>query len=89
MKKFDTNAFQRLGGASSKRLRHDLGQEMLEKASAEQLTPSQLTTAFFNDLEGSWFGNRGWPKGRGLSGDRRTQNCGVWPPSRNHDFHRL
>ncbi|UTW13453.1 heme-binding protein [Marinobacterium rhizophilum] len=60
MKKFDTNGFQRLGGASSKRLRHDLGQALLEQAPCDSLTPAQSTTQLFNDLEGSWFGNRGW-----------------------------
>jgi hypothetical protein len=60
MHKFDTNAFQRLGGASSRLLLHDPAQELLERAANERLTPSQETSQFFNDLQGSWFGNQGW-----------------------------
>nr|WP_067291452.1 heme-binding protein [Marinobacterium profundum] len=60
MKSFDTNAFQRLGGASSRRLSQDPGQELLESTATVSLTPSQLTTQFFNDLQGNWFGNKGW-----------------------------
>ncbi|WP_445395907.1 heme-binding protein [Zobellella sp. An-6] len=60
MKPFDTNEFQRLGGASSRLLSQDPGQQLLAQAPAASLTPSQLTTQFFNDLEGSWFGNKGW-----------------------------
>lgn len=60
MKKFDTNEFQRLGGISSRLLRHDPGQELLEKAASEKLSPAQATSQFFNDLEGDWFGNKGW-----------------------------
>ncbi|NMH63906.1 heme-binding protein [Shewanella salipaludis] len=60
MKKFDINEFQRLSGASSKRLRHDPGQALLEKTPSASLTPEQQTTQFFNDLQGDWFGSKGW-----------------------------
>lgn len=60
MKKFDINAFQRLGGVSSRLLRHDLEQELLQKAAGEKLSPARETSLFFNDLEGAWFGNKGW-----------------------------
>ncbi|MFC6671117.1 heme-binding protein [Marinobacterium aestuariivivens] len=60
MKKFDINDFQRLGGISSKLLHQDPAQELLEKAPAGKRTAAQETTLFFNDLEGDWFGNKGW-----------------------------
>lgn len=54
MANFETSGFRRASGSSLKELLNDT------RTSKELLTPEELTQELWNELEGSWVGNKGW-----------------------------
>lgn len=54
MANFETSGFRRASGSSLKELLNDT------RTAKELLTPEELTQELWNELEGSWVGNKGW-----------------------------
>ena len=63
MTNFKKKDFKRLSGTSVKRLSHDIAQKLADDDAAKarrKLTNAELTTELWNELQGTWVGNKGW-----------------------------
>lgn len=55
--------FRRVGGKSAQNLAQDVGQKLKDEAPSEKLqklSTGELTAELWNDLQGTWVGNKGW-----------------------------
>ncbi len=60
MANFNINEFRRLSGTSTKQLASDFTQKLADEAGARSLSTAELTTELWNELQGTWVGNKGW-----------------------------
>jgi hypothetical protein len=60
MTEFNKNDYLRLGGASARTLAHDAGQRLASAGQTRASNTQEITTELWNDLIGTWVGNKGW-----------------------------